>query len=228
MNRSLFSSLTALKLLTSQMSPISIQISNTLTMIATYFAFGMNPSMMWTRTAATLGIAVAIGWVLLTIESKRRKLSPRERDELPMLEIAATGTPAPRRTVLQVLGAVIEHAVIEFFEVGGFVIISAAVATLLQTVVPISIISPIGQHPVWSVLAMMGLASLLSLCPEADAFVARSLAGLTTSGGVLGFLVIGQMIDMRNIFLFPHSAVKIAFCLAIVLPLCVSIWMNYR
>lgn len=184
--------------------------------------------MMWTRTAATLGIAVAIGWVLLTIESKRRKLSPRERDELPMLEIAATGTPAPRRTVLQVLGAVIEHAVIEFFEVGGFVIISAAVATLLQTVVPISIISPIGQHPVWSVLAMMGLASLLSLCPEADAFVARSLAGLTTSGGVLGFLVIGQMIDMRNIFLFPHSAVKIAFCLAIVLPLCVSIWMNYR
>ncbi|BCJ85989.1 hypothetical protein skT53_09740 [Effusibacillus dendaii] len=149
-----------------------------------------------------------------------------------MLEIAATGAKTPGRTVLQVSGAVIEHAVIEFFEVGGFVIISAAVASLLQTFVPVSVISPIGQHPVWSVLAMMGLASLLSLCSEADAFVARSLAGLTTPGGVLGFLVVGQMIDTRNVFLlprvFPPLAVKIAFCLAIVLPLCVGVWLNYR
>lgn len=211
---------------------LAAPVVNPLTMIATYFAFGMNPSMMWARTTATLVIAVAIGWVLLSIESKRRKLSRGDHYELPMLEMAATGAIAPRRTVLQVSGAVIEHAVIEFFEVGGFVIISAAVATLLQTFVPVSLISPIGQHPVWSVLAMMALASLLSLCSEADAFVARSLAGLTMPGGVLGFLVTGQMIDMRNIFLlprvFPGWAVKIAFCLAIVLPLCVGIWFNHR
>jgi uncharacterized membrane protein YraQ (UPF0718 family) len=126
---------------------------------------------------------------------------------------------------------VIGHAIIEFFEVGGFVVASAAVAAVLQTWVPASVLSPIGKHPIWSVVGMMVLAILFSLCSEADAFVARSLAGLTTSGGVLGFLVIGQMIDMRNLFLLPsvfsRRIVIITFFLAMSLTLCGGILINY-
>lgn len=41
------------------------------------------------------------------------------------------------------------------------------------------------------ILWTMFLSSILLLCAQADAFVARSLAGLTTTGGIAGFLFIG-------------------------------------
>ncbi|WP_018133320.1 permease [Effusibacillus pohliae] len=210
---------------------LAAPVVNPLTMTATYVAFGMNPAMMWARVAATFGISVVVGWFLLSIEAKAGRRAIAAKYELPVLELAATAAaPPPRRSARSVFSAVIGHAIIEFFEVGVFVILSAAVAALLQTFLPASVVTSIGHHPVWSVLAMMGLAILLSLCSEADAFVARSLAGLTTNGGVLGFLVIGQMIDLRNMFLlprvFPRWAVKLAFCLVIVLTLGLGIWIN--
>jgi uncharacterized membrane protein YraQ (UPF0718 family) len=210
---------------------LSAPVVNPLSMFATYVAFGMHSSMMWLRVITTFVISVVIGWILLSFEQKR-SVRPRMRSfELPLAEIATTRLVARRRSISQILSSVIGHAIIEFFEVGGFVVVSAAVAALLQTWVPASVLSPIGKHPIGSVIGMMVLAILLSLCSEADAFVARSLAGLTTSGGVLGFLVIGQMIDMRNLFLlpsvFPRRIVVITFFLAMILTLCGGILINH-
>lgn len=237
---------------------LSAPVVNPITMFATYVAFGMNSSMMWLRVATTFVISVVIGWILHLFEPKKKKRSEMRSYEPSLTEVAATnfrrtqsGIKASfhvgsekviqesrsrrsvrhKRSLSQVFGAVIGHAIIEFFEVGGFVVASAAVAAVLQTWVPASVLSPIGKHPIWSVAGMMVLAILLSLCSEADAFVARSLAGLTTSGGVLGFLVIGQMIDMRNLFLLPsvfsRRIVTITFFLAIMLTLCGGILINH-
>jgi uncharacterized membrane protein YraQ (UPF0718 family) len=212
---------------------LSAPVVNPITMIATYVAFGMNASMMWLRVTTTFVISVVIGWILLYFETKQNKDTFLEirGNELSLAEIATTRSVQHRRSISQVFGAVIGHAIIEFFEVGGFVVASAAVAAVLQTWIPASVLSPIGKDPIWSVVGMMVLAILLSLCSEADAFVARSLAGLTTTGGVLGFLVIGQMIDMRNMFLLPsvfsRRIVIIAFSLAMLLTLCAGILINY-
>src|SRR3712207_8469978 len=40
--------------------------------------------------------------------------------------------------------------------------------------------------------------SLLSICSEADAFVARAFATTFTLGSVLAFMTIGQIVDLRN------------------------------
>lgn len=221
---------------------LSAPVINPLTMIATFVAFGFNATMMWARVAATFGIAVTIGWVLLAAENKRKAAGAPALAgasagpmglELPMLETAATveeTAPTPRRTPREVFKYVINHAVIEFFEVGIFVVISAAVAALLQTFMPASVTQAIGDHPILSVLVMMALAVILSLCSEADAFVARSLASLTTGGGVLSFLVIGQMIDIRNILLLPRVydkwVIVRTFSLAIVLTFAVGVGVN--
>lgn len=45
---------------------------------------------------------------------------------------------------------------------------------------------------------MMGLAFVLSLCSSSDAVVARSMAVSLTAGPVLGFLVFGPMMDIKN------------------------------
>jgi len=83
-------------------------------------------------------------------------------------------------------------------------VIGASVAGLLQTLIPQSVISPVASTPVVSVLALMGLAVLLSLCSESDAFVAASFGqfGLPSQ---LAFLVMGSMVDAKLGFLYAGA-----------------------
>jgi uncharacterized membrane protein YraQ (UPF0718 family) len=56
---------------------------------------------------------------------------------------------------------------------------------------------------------MMAFAYILSLCSEADAFVAASFGGTFTAGSLLAFLVYGPMVDLKNtIMLFAFFRVK--------------------
>ncbi|MBK8619252.1 MAG: permease [Anaerolineales bacterium] len=48
-----------------------------------------------------------------------------------------------------------------------------------------------------SVLVMLGLAILLSICPKVDAFVALGFMGTFSFGSVLSFLVFGPMVDIK-------------------------------
>jgi uncharacterized membrane protein YraQ (UPF0718 family) len=48
------------------------------------------------------------------------------------------------------------------------------------------------------VLVLMPVASVLSICSEADAFVARAFATSFSPGAVLAFMTIGQIVDLRN------------------------------
>ncbi|MCD8169887.1 MAG: permease, partial [Clostridiales bacterium] len=45
---------------------------------------------------------------------------------------------------------------------------------------------------------LMGLAFVLSLCSSSDAVVARSMAVSLPAGAILGFLVFGPMMDIKN------------------------------
>jgi uncharacterized membrane protein YraQ (UPF0718 family) len=202
---------------------LAAPVVNPITMTATYVAFGMDSSFMWLRTGVTLSISLFIGWLLLAVRDTKMVLRYEQAKHRSTSErsIKHKG---------KKIGRALEHSLHEFFEVGIFVVLSAAVAALLQTLAPPSLFTVVGAHPIWSVGGMMGLGSLLSLCSEADAFVARSLAGLTTAGGVVGFLVIGQMIDMRNLFLFPRvfrmRITVITFMLATLLTLALGILIN--
>lgn len=58
---------------------------------------------------------------------------------------------------------------------------------------------------------MMGFAYVLSLCSEADAFVASSFAHTFTPTALLAFLVYGPMIDLKStIMLFAFFKKKFA------------------
>jgi len=48
------------------------------------------------------------------------------------------------------------------------------------------------------VATLMPVATLLSICSEADAFVARAFAATFTTGALLAFMTIGQIVDLRN------------------------------
>ena len=79
---------------------------------------------------------------------------------------------------------------------GRYLVIGALVAALLQTLVPQSLIGSVADTPVVSLVAMMALAFVLSLCSESDAFVAASFVQFGV-GAQLAFLVFGPMVDTK-------------------------------
>jgi uncharacterized membrane protein YraQ (UPF0718 family) len=84
---------------------------------------------------------------------------------------------------------------------GRFLVLGAAVSALIQTLLPQSLLAGIGGAELVAVLTMLLLAFALSLCSEADAFVAVSFTAFPLSAQ-LGFLVMGPAFDAKLAVLY--------------------------
>ncbi len=95
----------------------------------------------------------------------------------------------------------------DFAYMGRFLIMGAAVAGILQTLVPQSVLGSVANTPIVSIVAMMGLAFAMSLCSESDAFVAASFVQFGV-GPQLAFLVAGPLLDAKLAFLYRATFSK--------------------
>ena len=133
-------------------------------------------------------------------------------------------------TLPEKLRAVCEHSAIEFFEMGKFLVFGALLASLLQALVPRQMLLGIGQSPVKSVLVMVALAVLLSVCSTVDAFLVLTFAGTFTTGALLAFLVFGPMVDIKSTLMFltvfQRRAVALMIVLAAQFVLLATIFIN--
>jgi len=86
----------------------------------------------------------------------------------------------------------------DLWDAGGWLVVGAAAAATLQVLVPRSLLLAVADHHVLSVLALGGLAVLLAICSEADAFVAASLREFSLTARLV-FLVVGPAVDVKLI-----------------------------
>jgi uncharacterized membrane protein YraQ (UPF0718 family) len=84
----------------------------------------------------------------------------------------------------------------DLVQAGGFLVIGALAAAALNVTVPPRWLEAIAADPVFSVIALALLAVLLSICSEADAFVAASLTQFSPTAR-LAFMVVGPMVDLK-------------------------------
>lgn len=132
------------------------------------------------------------------------------------------------------LNLLLENTVQELRELGGVLVLGSAIAAILQVFVPREVILSLGQGPVTSILAMMLLAAVVSICSTVDSFFALSFASTFTTGSLLAFLVFGPMIDLkgvglmmsifkaRAIFYLMALAAQFTFILTLVVNLYIS------
>lgn len=139
----------------------------------------------------------------------------------------ATTAALPLRTRL---GLMLDNMVLEIRELGAVLIVGSAIAAFLQVMVPREMVLGLGQGPITSILAMMALAWVVSICSTVDAFFALSFASMFTSGSLLAFLVFGPMVDLKNISLlltvFKGRAIFYLFALAAQMTFLLTLGMN--
>jgi uncharacterized protein len=97
------------------------------------------------------------------------------------------------------LRLLLENTVQELRELGAVLVIGSAIAATLQVAVPRETILSFSQDPITSIIAMMVLAAVVSICSTVDSFFALSFSSTFTSGSLLAFLVFGPMIDLKAI-----------------------------
>ena len=91
----------------------------------------------------------------------------------------------------------LDNVIQELRELGGVLVIGSAIAATIQVFVPREFVFSLGQDPITSILAMMILAAIVSICSTVDSFFALSFASTFTSSSLLAFLVFGPTIDIK-------------------------------
>lgn len=169
---------------------LTAPIINPIVLFSTYIAFGNRWSVVFYRGGLALAVSLVIGVILSYQFKDNQLLKPDE-----------PGHHHHHGTLLQKLGGTLRHAIDEFFSVGKYLIIGAFIAAAMQTYVKTSTLLAIGQNDVSSSLVMMGLAFVLSLCSEVDAFIASSFSSTFSLGSLIAFLVFGAMVDIKNLLM---------------------------
>ncbi|WP_167629321.1 permease [Listeria valentina] len=117
-----------------------------------------------------------------------------------------------------------KHAVDEFFSVGKYLVFGALIASAMQTYIKTSTLMSIGHGPILSILLMMVLAFILSLCSEADAFIGASFRSLFSTQSIVAFLVFGPMLDIKNLMMMLASF-KAKFVFFIVISVTIVVFL---
>lgn len=170
---------------------LTAPIINPIVLFSTFIAFGNRWSVVFYRGGLALAVSVIIGIILSYQFKDNQLLKPDEPGHHHH----------HHHTLLQKLGGTLRHAIDEFFSVGKYLIIGAFIAAAMQTYVKTSTLLAIGQNDVSSSLVMMGLAFVLSLCSEVDAFIASSFSSTFSLGSLIAFLVFGAMVDIKNLLM---------------------------
>jgi uncharacterized membrane protein YraQ (UPF0718 family) len=108
---------------------------------------------------------------------------------------------------------------------GKYLIIGALIAASVQTFVKTSVLLSVGQGPFASAGVMMGLAFILSLCSEADAFIASSFQSTFAVSSLVAFLVFGPMVDIKNTLMMLGSF-KTKFVVVLIALIAVTVYLS--
>lgn len=198
---------------------------NPVVAVSTYAAFRDQPSIVLYRLALTFVVAVGVGLLL--------SLHPRPAELLRARLPPAPGPSAHGAHGGRLGGArrFAAGALTELVEMGAVLVVGAGLAALTQALVPRAALLGVGQGPVVSVVTMMALAGVLSVCSTVDAFVALAYAGTFSDGSLVAFLVFGPMIDIKSLLLmltvFAARTVALVALAVVEAVLLLGVAINY-
>ena len=205
-------------------------IVNPISIISTLYAFPQQPSVAVYRLCFGLLIAFGIGLLLLFYPEEKYLKEDFDMEPAAQSNTLAgadttfrlaTGRTASQnvysgaqpdffndaaaggrvRWVQAKLYTLLMHTCSEFFTAGPFLILGAFITALIRAAVPQEFFNITGGSAAGSLLVMMLFAFVFSACSTSDAFIARSFLNRFPLGSILGFLVYGPMMDIKNLFM---------------------------
>ena len=219
-------------------------VLNPIVLASTWAAFPDQPWLLVARPLGAFLLAILLSLLLVQLPeaelletallSERRLSQPLRNLDLLQRGSGLIGEPLPaampakpqRPSTREVL----DQSSREFLDLLALLVLGCIIAALVQTWLPRSWLLNIGGAPTASILALMVLAVVMSVCSSVDAFLALGFAAQVTPGALLAFLLLGPVVDLKLAGLFTvlmrPRAIAITAVAASLGVLLIGQWVN--
>ena len=191
-------------------------VLNPIVIASTWAAFPDQPWLLVARPLGAFVIAVLLSLLLVQLPetqllehallSERRMSQPLSNVGLLERSGGLVGDPiqefSPTQSTRLRASDVLEQSSREFLDLLALLVLGCLIAALVQTWLPRSWLLAVGGAPTGSILALMLLAVVVSVCSSVDAFLALGFAAQVTPGALLAFLLLGPVVDLKLVGLF--------------------------
>jgi uncharacterized membrane protein YraQ (UPF0718 family) len=172
---------------------LAAPIVNPITILTTGQAFGFDSGIFLARLVGGFAIANIVGWLFSRHPNQDGLLTDRFAAECRL--------PDPHEHPQSRWQKSIELFTRESGVIMPALFIGSFIAGLVQVGVPRAVLLGLGGNPVWSILAMMALAFVISVCSNVDSFFILPFASTFMPGSIAVFLVFGPIIDIKMLTL---------------------------
>jgi uncharacterized protein len=171
---------------------LAAPILNPVTILTTHAAFGFDDGILVARLLGGFVIANLLGWLYSLHPEPESLLTARFAESCRVGDTHQHATRGEQTVDLFVRESSILMPAL---------VIGSLVAGGIQVIVPRDVLVALGSDPLWSVLAMMALAFVISVCSNVDAFFILPFASTFLPGSIVAFLVFGPIIDIKMLAL---------------------------
>ncbi|KHK03282.1 permease [Desulfovibrio sp. TomC] len=228
---------------------LAAPVINPVSILATLVAFRGDPTMALWRCALVIVAGLVVGYwaggnkasaLLLSVAAPVPACGCGQDHGLDHSHVAAPTVPGspfgsladavPLAAFLpspgQKIASAMHHAMADFLDMAKVLILGSMVAAAFKAYVPVTVVMAMENDLALAIPGMMGLAVVLSLCSQADAFVAASFSTFPQAAK-LAFLALGPMLDLklmlmwRQVFAPRLVAILTVVPAAIVLVACI-------
>lgn len=202
---------------------LAVPIINPVVIMSTYYAFYDKPSMVLLRVVGGFVASILIGIIVNALEKDKQSLIKDFIDDGNYCNCGCNSYFGNQNKILSIL----EHTNREFLDIMGYLIFGAFISSAFQVVVSHGGINFISNNKIFGIIIMMFLGFFLSLCSEVDAFVGRSFLGNYSYSGVTAFLLLGPMLDLKNLIMLI-GAFKKSFVLKLsITTICIVFLISF-
>lgn len=190
--------------------PINVAISfmlaspiiNPVVLLSTYYAFyKTNPEIFWYRLIFGILVALIIGIIMGIIFGKKEVITNNLDEECEHChheECHCHHDDEKKHSLKNDFISIIKHTSSDLFEVVKYLMFGALIASLIQVLLPRDLLTTFNNNQILSIIILMIFAYLISLCSTSDSFVGKSLLSSFTKSGIIAYLLLGPMIDIKN------------------------------
>ncbi|MBF0480047.1 MAG: permease [Desulfovibrionaceae bacterium] len=205
---------------------LAAPVINPVVLASTYTAFRGDLTAVWLRALIVALVAAVFGFLL------RRAAAGDILRGYPGIKAPACGcdhgcghghaelapldvslAPKPVAKLLRLISRMRE----DFLDMGKLLILGTFAAAAFKAFVPPGAMAAFGDNLLLSVAFMMAMAVVLSVCSQADAFVAASFTGFPLAAK-LAFVTLGPILDFKQAFMWRAVFGRRFLILLLVVP----------
>ncbi len=191
---------------------LAAPIVNPISIMSTLFAFSGKTNIAIIRVLFGIIISISVGFLFSLLVKNKEIINDKNYCSHCTINL--------NNTVWDKINELFLHTSEEFFNIGKYVITGIFISTIFQMMfdsIGLNNISISNNH---ALLLMLLFAFCISACSNSDAFIARGLMNSFPFGSIIGFLVFGPMLDLKNILVlnkYFKRHVLIIFTITLVL-----------